>query len=208
VFIVASSVLVVLGMAACGPTPSAVDSPSSTPATSRITTAVSANSLPAPTAAASRHAATVKPDPGAPTGAASFHADLTIQRAGLGLLALTSTTHRSITVQGWPTLVFLNAANQSLAVPTKNVDVPGAGPSIDIGPGQTAFAGVRWAVGAKADPRTLVGTSIHVTPPGRGGSIDVNVIGAGGQSGGDTEFDLASVRIGTLQPSSQGVLVF
>jgi hypothetical protein len=206
-FIVASAVLFVLGTAACGEsTPSVVDSPSSAPRTSTTTATVMTTDM--PTTVTSGRATTTKPNSGAPVGAASFRADLTIQSAGLGLLALTNTTRGPITVQGWPTLVFLNAANETLAVPTKKVDVPGAGPSIDIGTGETAFAGVRWVTGDKADPKTHVAMSIRLTLPRFGGSINVNIIGAGGQSGGDIEFDLTSVQIGTLQPSSQGVLVF
>lgn len=185
--VVACSVLVTLGTAACD------GSTGTTPTT--------------PTTSESR-TTTARPRPGAPADAASFRADLTIQHAGLGLLALTDVTRRSIAVRGWPALVFYNAANESLAVPTKNVAVPGAGPSITIGPGETAFAGVRWVTGGKADPKTFVATSVRLTPPGYGGSINVRVVGAGGQSGGDVEFDMTSVQIGTLQPSSQGVLVF
>jgi hypothetical protein len=140
--------------------------------------------------------------------AASFRADLTVQKAGLGLLALTNTGARQVVVRGWPTLVFLNAADEPVAVPMRKVDVPGAGPSITVGPGETAFAGLRWAVGDKADTSTFVATSMRLTPPGGGTAVNVNIIGVDGQTGGYTEFDLTSAQIGTLQPSSQGVLVF
>lgn len=140
--------------------------------------------------------------------ASSFRADLTVQHAGLGLLAVTNTTKRAVTVRGWPTLAFLNAANETVSVPLQQVAVPGAGPSIAIGPGETAFAGVQWTVGDKADPRTFVATTLRLTPPGSTGWVDVNVIGSDGQQVGYPEFDLTSARIGTLQPSSQGVLVF
>jgi hypothetical protein len=139
---------------------------------------------------------------------ASFRADLTVQRSGLGLLALTNTGQRPVTVRGWPKVAFLNAANESVAVPTRQVDVPGAGPSITIGPGETAFAGLRWAVGDKGDATTFVATSLRLTAPGGATSTTVNIIGEDGQTGGYTEFDLTSAQIGTLQPSSQGVLVF
>lgn len=144
----------------------------------------------------------------APVTASSFRADLTVQRAGLGLLALTNTSGRPVTVQGWATLQFLNAANQTVAVPLRKVAVPGAGPSITIGPGQTAFAGVRWTVGDKADPKTFVATTLRLMPPGGTGWANVNVIGVNGDEDGYPEFDLTGAEIGTLQPSSQGVLVF
>jgi hypothetical protein len=166
----------------------------------------------APTTTMAPVVTTTRPVPTTTSGAvaaqASFQADLTIQRAGLGLLALTNSGKRAATVRGWPTLVFLNAANETVAVPMKKVAVPGAGPSITIGPGETAFAGVRWVVGDKANPKTFVATSLRLTPPGSTKSVNVRLIGTNGQSGGYIEFDLTSAQIGTLQPSSQGVLVF
>jgi hypothetical protein len=140
--------------------------------------------------------------------AADFRVDLTVQRAGLGLLAVTDTATRPVTVRGWPTLTFYDAADDALPVPVREVAVPGAGPSIIIGPGETAFAGVRWTVGDKADPRTFVATTLAVTPPATAGAVTVHVIGTDGQEQADPEFALTGAEIGTLQPSSQGVLVF
>jgi hypothetical protein len=140
--------------------------------------------------------------------AASFRADLTIQRAGLGLLALTNAGQQPVTVQGWPTLEFRNAADEYLAVPIRKVNVPGAGPSITIAPGRTAFAGVRWATGDKAAANTFVATSIRLTPPGGTQSVNVDIIDVNGHSGGYVEFDITSAQVGTLQPAAQGVLVF
>ncbi|HVV23593.1 MAG TPA: DUF4232 domain-containing protein, partial [Pseudonocardiaceae bacterium] len=140
--------------------------------------------------------------------ASSFRADLTVQHAGLGLLALTNTSKRAVTVRGWPTLSFLNAANETVSVPVHKVAIPGAGPSITIGPGETAFAGVQWTVGDKADPKTFVATTVRMTPPGTIGWVDVHIIGTDGEPDGYPEFDITAAKIGTLQPSSQGVLVF
>ncbi|HKN98533.1 MAG TPA: DUF4232 domain-containing protein [Pseudonocardiaceae bacterium] len=159
----------------------------------------------------SRPATTSPTTPAASSGATTgsvFRADLTVQRSGLGLLALTNTAKRPVTVQGWPTLAFYDAADESLAVPVRQVDVPGAGPKITIGPGETAFAGVRWAVGDKADPKTFVATSLRLTPPGGSQPVTVSVIGTDGQVAEFPEFDVTAAEIGTLQPSSQGVLVF
>lgn len=178
----------------------AVHRPTTTVATPPPTTAASTT---APAGTASRPAPT-----SAAPAAVAFRVDLTIQHAGLGLLALTNTTKRSVTVHGWPTLSFYNAADETVAVPVRKVDVPGAGPSITVGPGETAFAGVRWTVGDKANPKTFVATTLLVAPPGGTGPAVVNVIGEDGQNAADAEFDLTSAEIGTLQPSSQGVLVF
>jgi hypothetical protein len=199
--VVAGSALAMLTVvAACGGDTVAGGPPTSA---ARATTAVRPP-MPTTTVAPT----TVSPTTTPAVAPASFRADLTVQRSGLGLLALTNTGQRPVTVRGWPKLAFLNAADEAVAVPMRQVDVPGAGPSITIGPGETAFAGLRWAVGDKGDPTTFVATSLRLTAPGGTTSTNVNIIGEDGQTGGYTEFDLTSAQIGTLQPSSQGVLVF
>ena len=142
------------------------------------------------------------------TSATSFTADLTIQQAGLGLLAVTNSGKHTVTIQGWPSLTFLNEANEPVSVPLRKVSVPGAGPAISLAPGRTVFAGVKWVTGDKGDPKTAVATSISLTPPGSSKAINVNLIGTNGKSGGYIEFDMTSVEVGTLQPATQGVLVF
>jgi hypothetical protein len=62
--------------------------------------------------------------------------------------------------------------------------------------------------GDKGNPNTAVATSMLVTPPGGSKPINVNLIGTDGKSGDYIEFDMTSVDVGTLQPATQGVLVF
>lgn len=138
----------------------------------------------------------------------SFHAELTIQDQGLGLLALENTGKDPVTIQGWPALQFLAADNSPLKVPTQNVDIPGAGPSITLRPGTNAFAGVKWETGDKASTDTFVATTLKLTPPHGTSATVVDVIGTDGKKVGYPEFDVTSVKVGTLQPSTQGVLVF
>ncbi|HEX5121541.1 MAG TPA: DUF4232 domain-containing protein [Pseudonocardiaceae bacterium] len=196
--VVVCSVLVTV--AACGTT-----TPTSQPAPTTTTTST--------TPSTTRPSTTTKPTTPpttstGPTTASVFRVDLTVQRSGLGLLAITNTAKHPAAVQGWPTLRFYNSADESLAVPVRKVDVPGAGPKITIGPGETAFAGVRWTVGDRADPKTFVATTLRLTPPGGSQQVTVNVIGTDGQIAEFPELDLTTAEIGTLQPSSQGVLVF
>jgi hypothetical protein len=113
-----------------------------------------------------------------------------------------------VTIKGWPAMKFLDAANGTLPVPVQQVAVPGAGPSIRLAPGRTAFAGVTWVPGDKADTATYVATTIRLTPPGTGTAVVVSVIGTNGRVNGYPELDLRSVKVGTWQPASQGVLAF
>lgn len=208
--VVAGSALALLTALAACTTPAASDSSSTVPATTA--SAGAPTSAPGVVVTGSGAAPGGHGGEGASGGAtvvaASFRADLTIQKAGLGLLTLTNVSKNNVTIKGWPSLVFLNAANEAVAVPVKQVNVPGAASSITVPPGRTAFAGVKWAVGDKADPKTFVATSVQLTPPNASGRINTKIVGTDGRSGGYVEFDMTSVQVGTLQPSSQGVLVF
>ena len=131
-----------------------------------------------------------------------------MQGGSLGLLTLTNTGKRSVNIKGWPAITFLDAANGSLRVPVRQVAVPGAGPLITLAPERTAFAGMTWVSGDKADASTYVATTIRLTPPGAGTPLTVSVINTNGRANGYVELDLKSVKIGTWQPASQGVLAF
>lgn len=194
--VLATSTLV--GLAACGsgtsaPSPGSVTTTASAPATSTQNQVAAA-----PVTSSSKATAT--------TG--TFTVDLTIQQDGLGLLAVGNTGKTKATLNGWPTLTFRNAANETVAVPVKNVKIPGAATPITLAPGQNAFAGVKWTDGDKASTSTFVATTLEVTAPGSTTPVVANVIGTDGKKQGYYEFDITSVQVGTLQPSTQGVLVF
>ena len=121
-----------------------------------------------------------------------------------GYLAFTN-RGATCTLQGWPTLKFLGANNGALAVPEQKVEKPGAAPSITLAPGRTAFAGIKWVLGDKAETSTFVATSVTVAPPNHT-AVKANLIGTDGKVAGYLELPLKSVQVGTLQPSSQGVL--
>jgi hypothetical protein len=188
-----------VGLAACG---SGTSASGATTTTSVTTTA----SSPA-TSTANQVAAA--PGTSAPNAAAApFTVDLTIQQDGLGLLAVENNSSATTTVNGWPTLTFLNAANETLSVPMQQVKIPGAATPVTLAPGENAFAGVKWTDGDKASASTFVATTLKVTVPGSTSPVVANVIGTNGKKQSYYEFDLASVQVGTLQPTTQGVLVF
>ncbi|HYS39116.1 MAG TPA: DUF4232 domain-containing protein [Pseudonocardiaceae bacterium] len=168
---------------------------------------VSTTVVPTTTSAAPTSARPTSPRP-VPVAVVSVRAELNMQGGALGLLALTNTGKQSVTVQGWPAMKFLDAANGTLSVPVQRVAVPGAGPSIRLAPGRTAFAGVTWVVGDKAETDTYVATTVRLTPPGAGAPVVVSVVGTDGRVSGYPELDLKSVKVGTWQPASQGVLAF
>lgn len=181
-------------LAGCGGSTQSSGSSSSAAPTTTTTTA---------SAPATTHTTSASHQAGA--AAASFKADLTVQGEGSALLTLTNSGSQSVTIQGWPTLKFLGANNGALAVPEQKVEKPGAAPSITLAPGRTAFAGIKWVLGDKADTSTFVATSVTVTPPNHT-TVKANLIGTDGKVAGYLELPLKSVQVGTLQPSSQGVL--
>lgn len=183
-----------VGLTACG-------SGSSTTAT--VTTTASA-----PATSTSNQVAAAPATSNSNASAAGFTVDLTIQQDGLGLLSVQNNGTTKATIDGSPTLTFLNAANETLSVPVHNVNIPGAATSITLAPGENAFAGVKWTDGDKASVSTFVATTLKVTPPGSTAPVVANVIGTSGKKQTYYEFDITSVKVGTLQPTTQGVLVF
>lgn len=189
---------VLVGLAACG-SGTAASGPATTSRTTTTSAPATSNQV-ADTPITSGTKAT--------TTAGRFTVDLTVQQSGLGLLAITNSGKTSATINGWPTLTFRNAANDTVAVPVKKVNIPGAPTAITLRPGHTAFAGVKWTNGDKGSASTFVATTLDVTAPGASTQIAATVIGTDGKKQGYYEFDITSVQVGTLQPSTEGVLVF
>jgi hypothetical protein len=196
--IIAGAVLV--GLTACGSGTSA-----SGPATTSQPTTASSPATTTPNQVADTP---VTSGTTAPASAGQFTVDLTVQQSGLGLLAITNSGRTAASLTGWPTLTFRNAANEIVAVPVQKVNIPGAPTAVALKPGQTAFAGVKWTNGDKASASTFVATTLDVTPPGAKTGVAASVIGMDGKKQGYYEFDITSVQVGTVQPSTEGVLVF
>jgi hypothetical protein len=140
--------------------------------------------------------------------AASFTAEFSIQRQDVGMVMLTNTSGRTVTVQGWPKLTFTNAHGDILSVPTQQVEVPGPGPSMTVVAGGSVFAPVAWTDGDKGDDSTFVADGVAVTPPGAKTPVTTKFVALDGTSPGYYEFDLKSVKVGTLQPSTHNLLEF
>ncbi|HKS47749.1 MAG TPA: DUF4232 domain-containing protein [Amycolatopsis sp.] len=79
---------------------------------------------------------------------------------------------------------FLNEANERVPVPVREVTVPGPGGTINLEPGQSAFAGMKWTDGDKCSASTYVATTLKVTVSGATNPIPVSVTGQNGQPAG------------------------
>ncbi|SDY95789.1 Protein of unknown function [Amycolatopsis xylanica] len=139
----------------------------------------------------------------------TIKADLNTQPdGGKALLALTNTGTGPCTLQGWPTVGFLAANDSAIKVPVKKVDQPGAGPKIVLEPGRSAFAGVKWTTCDKGEDTCFVATTVKVTAPGTTKPVVADFIGAEGGGQKVTQLPVSSVEVGTLQPSTQGVVAW
>jgi len=186
-----------LALAACGTSTPAAAPPATVTTSATPPTTVT-------TAAAPAEATTDK----AACAATDFKAELTAQGRSIALLALTNNGTKECSVRGWAKFSFLAADNSSVAVRVGNVDQPGPGTKIVLKPGQSAFAGFKWASCDKGDESCHVVTTVQVTPPGTGTPLVADFIGFNGGNEKVNELALSSAQVGTLQPATQGVVAW
>ncbi|MEV6240439.1 DUF4232 domain-containing protein [Lentzea sp. NPDC051838] len=163
------------------------------------TTSAPQSQAPSPTSSA--------PTSGSDKQKPAIEVKLTLQgKPGLGLLAATNNGKAPVTFQGWPKLTFTNPANQPAAIPVEQKLVPGEGPSITLQPGQTAFAGVQLDVDDDANSFAI--NEMTAELPGLV-PAKVTFIGTDGQPIADvSKMKVSEAKVGTMQPVTQGVLVF
>ncbi|WJK43576.1 DUF4232 domain-containing protein [Solwaraspora sp. WMMA2056] len=138
---------------------------------------------------------------------ADLSVDVTIQDAGLALLALTNSSSAPCQVDGWVTLAFERADRSPVEVDQEQVEQPGPPLATDLDPGESAFAGVKWATCDPALTDCAVVTTVRVGAPGDSATVVARVIGIdGNESVG--ELPVADVQIGSIQPSTQGVVAW
>ncbi|TWF92809.1 DUF4232 domain-containing protein [Saccharopolyspora dendranthemae] len=121
------------------------------------------------------------------------------------LLTMTNTSDEACQLGGWVNLTPTNMANEPIEeIASKSVEIPGAPQHITLEPGRTAFAGVHADLGDKSDPNTYVASGFIATPSDMSGRVNAPVNSTNNQP--VTELPLKGLQVGTLQPSSQGVL--
>ncbi|MEB3368147.1 DUF4232 domain-containing protein [Saccharopolyspora mangrovi] len=121
------------------------------------------------------------------------------------LLTMTNTSDEACELGGWVNLTPTNMADEPIEeVPSSNVEIPGGPQDITLEPGRTAFAGVHAELGDKGDPNTYVTSGFAATPADMSGTVNAPVNGLNNEP--VTEIPLKRLQVGTLQPSSQGVL--
>ncbi|MFJ1708053.1 DUF4232 domain-containing protein [Kitasatospora sp. NPDC088346] len=140
---------------------------------------------------------------------ADLRADIQIQpdHPGSAMLMLVNKGTRTCTVYGYAGLGGLLADNSPVVVGTTRVPQPGPPTRTTLKPGTTAFAGLAWASCSKSDPDCKVLAGLTLTPPDETTQVIASVLGTDGKPVNALAVSAAGIRVGSLQPSHQGVLL-
>jgi hypothetical protein len=216
--------VILTGVSACGnsspATPVTTSSPSETSpvAPSPTDVAPSTSDAPIATPPATSPATPAAPvDGGTPAAApACTTADIKVtlteqpqRREGdsrMALVHLANVSSRTCNVGGWPVITLVNAANEAVTVPTKNVAEPGESVPADLAPGGGAFAGIKWTICDKAAAECPTGNTIKVGLT-KGGPLVVAAL-EGFPNAEQSGLTFKSLQVGTIQPSNQGVVAW
>jgi uncharacterized protein DUF4232 len=121
-----------------------------------------------------------------------------------GLVAVVNTGQQSCTLDGRASISLVNAADEVVDVPTREVDEPGAAVRITLRPGTSAFEGITWTPCDKGDETCGAGNTLRFNvqastdgPPAR---LD------GFPAPEKSAITMKSLQVGTLQPLAQGVV--
>jgi Protein of unknown function (DUF4232) len=117
------------------------------------------------------------------------------------MLMVTNTSSGRCHLYGYPSFGMEDGSGALMAdSKTTYTSYPGAAVSIDLAPGGTAFAGVKWSSCQAAD---LVG-GLVMTPPGQYSHTTVNITGPNSVS--LWKICAPGITAGTFQPSHEGVV--
>lgn len=124
----------------------------------------------------------------------------------MGLVALTNKTDAPCLVEGRASISLRNAAGETVEVPTDEVDEPGPATAITLKPGTTAFQGIKWIPCDKGPASCPTGNSLSY-------NLEASTDGpyaklSGFPNGEASDLTMKSLMIGTLQPSTQGVVAW
>ncbi|GAA4997315.1 DUF4232 domain-containing protein [Kitasatospora paranensis] len=140
--------------------------------------------------------------------ASELKADVQLQGTpGSAMVMLTNKGDRTCTVKGYLGYGGLLADNSRVDVATARVPRPGAPVTVTLKPGTTAFSGLKWTLCDKADATCQVLAGIVVTPPDETTQVTATVYGTDAKTVLQLPVAKAGLTVGTLQPSSQGVVL-
>ncbi|WP_045745323.1 DUF4232 domain-containing protein [Actinoplanes rectilineatus] len=126
--------------------------------------------------------------------------------APTAMVVVTNNGEKDCTVHGWLTFTLVNAANEAVEVPTEKVEEPGPAVDVKIIAGGSAFAGIKWTTCDKGDSSCGAGNTIRwdLGTSADGPAAELEGFPAAEKS----NITMKSLKVGTLQPSRQGVVAW
>lgn len=124
----------------------------------------------------------------------------------MALLQLTNSSDHPCRLRGWATVTLFDAANQPVRVPTSTVAQPGPAVPVDLPAGSTASAGIKWTACDKGDPNCPTGNGMRVGLPGAATVRAAEL--SGFPSAEKSDITMKTLQIGSIQPSTQGVVAW
>ncbi|WP_306207499.1 DUF4232 domain-containing protein [Actinoplanes sp. RD1] len=124
----------------------------------------------------------------------------------MALVTVTNTSSSTCRVEGRAAISLTNAAAEVVDVPVKNVNQPGKAAPILLRKGTTAWQGIKWTVCDKGDTTCGAGNSLRFNLQASTDGPYAKLVGFPAPERSD--ITMASLQIGTLQPSNQGVVAW
>jgi hypothetical protein len=186
------------------------------PATTAPATAATATAAPSTTTSERPARASVPAEGGSATVPGCLNNDVEVEvtfqpqattgKNRSGLVAVTNTSGDTCQVRGHFAMLLVNAANELVDVPRELVDEPGRAVTVTLEPGRSAFAGIKWTACDKAADDCGVGVGMRYNLQS---STDGKFAELTGFPPGEASaLTMSSLKIGTLQPSRQGVVAW
>jgi hypothetical protein len=123
----------------------------------------------------------------------------------MAMILLENVSKSTCRLNGWVSVALVNAAGEEVRVRTTNVSEPGAATPTNLRPGTTAAAGMKWTVCDKGNETCAVGNGLRVGPPhGARTDAELQEFPSPEKSG----ITMASLKVGSIQPSRQGVVAW
>lgn len=123
-----------------------------------------------------------------------------------GLVTLTNKSGAECGVNGRAAISLKNPADEVVDVPTENVDEPGKSVPTALKSGSSAFQGIKWTVCDKGDATCGAGNTLvfnlEASTDGEPAELE------GFPAAEKNDITMKSLRIGTIQPSRQGVVAW
>jgi eukaryotic-like serine/threonine-protein kinase len=123
-----------------------------------------------------------------------------------GLISVANKSGTSCRIDGRAFIRLYNAADEQVAVPTRNVNQPGRAVEMILRSGGGAFQGMKWVACDRGDADCPVGNTLR----GSLESSSEGVVAAldGFPDPNRSNIAMSSLQLGTLQPSTQGVVAW